>query len=124
MLTDTWVKSEPETRMLWDQTTQLPKEQFALVQNVYAGAFSLEVRLQMAGWIEEKFLPQGTLTPAVFDANDPQHQELATAIVTEMVQQLDEKIATMHHDPEKFLTKNKLQESSEALKVSQRAPHF
>lgn len=105
--------------MLWDQTTQLPREQFALVQQVYSGPFPLEVRLQLAAWIEEKFIPQGTaIEPPVFDINAPQHQQMAAVFANELLEQLEHKILTMPNDPDKILVRTKLQESADGLRCT------
>lgn len=99
--------------MLWDQTQQLPKELFKKVEDTYEQHFPLEVRLQLASWIEEKFNP--SLQYNSEDAND---QQAAVAVANELIVQLDQRIADMPNDPEKFLMKGKLGEIAEKLKVS------
>ena len=49
--------------------------------------------------------------------DDPTHQQMATNLATQLLQQLDAKIQSTPNDPDKFLMKGKLQEISESLKV-------
>ncbi len=98
--------------MLWDQTKQLPKELLKQVEDTYREHFSLEVRLQLASWIEEKFSPS-----VPFNMEDPQHQQRAIGLANELMTQLEARIASMPNDPDKFLIKGKLTEIATQLKV-------
>ena len=49
--------------------------------------------------------------------DDPNNQQMATNLATQLLQQLDAKIHSTPNDPDKFLMKSKLQEISENLKV-------
>ena len=51
------------------------------------------------------------------DIEDPDHQEMAANLASQLMQQLDAKIQSTPNDPDKFLMKSKLQEISENLKV-------
>jgi hypothetical protein len=103
--------------MLWDQTKQLPKELLKQVEDTYREHFSLEVRLQLALWIEEKFSPT---TP--FNVEDPAHQKMAVSLANQLMTQLDARIAAMPNDPDKFLMKGKLEEIAAQLKVRKELP--
>jgi len=96
---------------------KLPEENFAQVRAIYAQDrfFPLEVRLHLSGWIEEKFTPLVT-SGGVDMMDDPNNQQMATNLATQLLQQLDAKIHSTPNDPDKFLMKSKLQEISENLK--------
>ena len=49
--------------------------------------------------------------------DDTEHQQMATNLATQLLQELDAKIQSTPNDPDKFLMKSKLQEISENLKV-------
>ena len=71
------VKSEfGDSAMLWNQVNQLPAEQQAQVRLAYNGPFSYEVRLQLAGWLEEKFIQGGQLI-AAYDPSNFESQQCA-----------------------------------------------
>ena len=70
--------------MLWDQTKQLPKELLRQVEATYSEHFPLEVRLQLASWIEDKFSPT-----VPFNADDPAHQKIAVELANELMAQLE-----------------------------------
>lgn len=100
--------------LLWDRTRTLPKEEFAKVKGVYQdNTLPLEVRLHLAAWIEEKFLPGNA-----FDMTDADFGQMAAAVSQEMVHQLDLQVDAIPNDPDKFLTKHRLQEISDNLKVA------
>ena len=80
----------------------------------------MEARLHLSGWIEDKFTPLVT-SGGVDMMDDPSHQQMATNLATQLLQQLDAKIQSTPNDPDKFLMKSKLQEISENLKVR---PHL
>ena len=93
--------------MLWDQTKQLPKEAFKLVESSYEeSGFYLEVRLHLAAFVESNFMPS-------LQVDDSTAANYAAQLLT----QLDAKIAAIPTDPDKFLSKSKLQEMSDNLKV-------
>lgn len=93
--------------MLWDQTKQLPKEAFKLVESGYEeSGFYLEVRLHLAAFVESNFMPS-------LQVDDSTAANYAAQLLT----QLDAKIAAIPNDPDKFLSKSKLQEMSDNLKV-------
>jgi signal transducer and activator of transcription 5B len=95
----------------------LPEENFAQVREIYAqdNFFPLEARLQLSGWIEDKFTPLVT-SGGVDMMDDTGHQQMATNLATQLLQELDAKIQSTPNDPDKFLMKSKLQEISENLK--------
>jgi hypothetical protein len=97
--------------MMWDQTKQLPKELLKKVEDTYREHFSLEVRLQLAPWIEEKFSPT-----TAFNVDDPAHQTMAISLANQLMTQLEARIAGMPNDPDQFLMKGKLGEISAQLK--------
>ena len=94
--------------MLWDQTRQLPKEAFKLVEQKYEECgFHLEVRLHLAAFVESKFMSNG-------DVDEGTAANLANQLMT----QLEAKIAGIPNDPDKFVSKSKLQDMYDHLKVS------
>ncbi|XP_059094074.1 signal transducer and activator of transcription 5B-like isoform X2 [Tigriopus californicus] len=103
----------PSSTMLWDQTKQLPPDLLAQVQLTYQEHFPLEVRLNLASWIEEKFAPS-----IPFNVEDKAHQKTAVSLANQLISQLDGKIASMPNDPEKFLLKGKLTEIAANLKAT------
>ncbi len=93
--------------MLWDQTKQLPKEAFKLVEKRYEeSGFYLDVRLHLASFVESKFMPN-------MEVDDATRANLAN----QLLGQLDAKIAATPNDPDKFLTCQKLKEMHDNLKV-------
>jgi len=95
----------------------LPEENFAQVRYIYTQGrfFPLEARLHLSEWIEEKFTPLVT-SGGVDMIDDPNHQQMATNLATQLLQQLDAKIHSTPNDPDKFLGKSTLQKISENLK--------
>ena len=102
--------------MLWDQTKQLPADLLKKVEETYEENFSLEVRLHLSAWIEEKFSPSVPL-----NMEDPEQQKAAVALANQLLVQLDARIASMPNDPDKFLMKGKLGKIAESLRVGGRA---
>ena len=49
--------------------------------------------------------------------DDPNHQQMATNLATQLLQQLDAKIHSTPNDPDKYVMKVQLKEISEKLKV-------
>ncbi len=96
--------------MLWDQTKQLPKDAFKQVEQMYEQSnFPMEVRLHLAAFVESSFVPAAPDTKV--------DDQTATSLATQLLNQLDAKIAAMPNDPDKFLMKTKLQDMSDKLKV-------
>ena len=97
--------------MLWDETKQLPKEAFKVVEQMYEqSGFFLDVRLHLAQFVESNFM-SGTTNDIPVDDNT------AATLASQLLSQLDAKIAATPNDPDKFLVKAKLQEMSDNLKV-------
>jgi len=97
---------------LWDRTQKLPKELFKQVEMVYGEHFPLEVRFQLAHWIEEN------MNPVVkYKADDLASQNVAVNIAQQLLAQLDAKAQSIPADPDKFLIKQKLTDISLALKT-------
>ena len=94
----------------------LLEKDFIRIQEIYGddNLFPLEVRLQLSDWIEEQFIP--LVSTGCVDMLDAGHQQMAANIITGLVQQLDSKAQTIPNDPDKFLTKIKLQKVSENIK--------
>ena len=101
--------------MLWDQTKQLPKETFNQIEQMYLeSGFPMEVRLNLADFVESKFLPNAEIDDTT-----------AANLANQLLSQLDAKIAATPNDADKFLHKKNLQELSDTLKVSKPiANHF
>ena len=96
------------TTMLWDQTKQLPKETFNQIEQMYLeSGFPMEVRLNLADFVESKFLPNAEIDDTT-----------AANLANQLLSQLDAKIAATPNDADKFLHKKNLQELSDTLKVS------
>ena len=94
--------------MLWDQTKQLPKETFNQIEQMYLeSGFPMEVRLNLADFVESKFLPNAEIDDTT-----------AANLANQLLSQLDAKIAATPNDADKFLHKKNLQELSDTLKVS------
>merc|ERR1712018_394743 len=94
------------TTMLWDQTKQLPKETFNQIEQMYLeSGFPMEVRLNLADFVESKFLPNAEIDDTT-----------AANLANQLISQLDAKIAATPNDADKFLHKKNLQELSDTLK--------
>jgi len=96
---------------LWDRTQKLPKDLFKQVEQVYGDHFPLEVRFQLALWIEESFSH-----PVQVKHEDIDSQNHAVQLSQQLLVQLDAKADSIPSDPDKFLTKQKLNEISISLK--------
>jgi len=96
---------------LWDRTQKLPKDLFKQVEQVYGDHFPLEVRFQLALWIEESFSH-----PVQVKHEDIDSQNHAAQLAQQLLVQLDAKADSIPSDPDKFLTKQKLNEISISLK--------
>ena len=83
------------TTMLWDQTKQLPKETFNQIEQMYLeSGFPMEVRLNLADFVESKFLPNAEIDDTT-----------AANLANQLLSQLDAKIAATPNDADKFLHK-------------------
>jgi len=92
--------------MLWNQTKQLPKDAFSLVEQKYIElGFSLEVRLQLPVFVESNFMPNAEVDEAT-----------AINLATQLLSQLEAKIAAIPNEPDKYMSKSKLQEIYDQLK--------
>ena len=67
----------------------------------------MEVRLNLADFVESKFLPNAEIDDTT-----------AANLANQLLSQLDAKIAATPNDADKFLHKKNLQELSDTLKVS------
>ena len=97
---------------LWNRTQNLPNEYFKQVELVYGDHFPIEVRFQLATWIEENFFnPQIEIK-----SEEPGGQQFAFQLAQQLLHQLDKKAESTPNDADKILTKKKLQEMSFTLK--------
>jgi len=97
---------------LCDQTRKLPKDLFKQVEQVYGDHFPLEVRFELAHWIEREFAH-----PIEVKQEDIDSQKLAAQTAQQLLVQLDIKADSIPSDPDKFLQKQKLNEISNSLKT-------
>jgi len=97
----------PASNMLWDQTKDLPKDRFKVVENIYAEAgCPIEVRLHLANFVESSFM-----------TNEQVDERTAIGLAKQLIIELDAKIDALN-DPDRVLDKRKLHELSDNLKVS------
>jgi len=94
--------------MLWNQTQNLPPEAFKRLEEKYREAgFFIEVRLQLPDFVESNFMP----------SNEQQIDDTTAAnLATQLLGQLEAKIAQIPNDPDKYMSKTKLSEMYEKLK--------
>ena len=97
---------------LWDRTQKLPKELFKQVEQVYGDHFPLDVRFQLALWIEDNFFSHNV----EIKQEDPNSQNMAAQLAQQLLLQLDATAESIPNDPDKFLMKQKLIEVSHNLK--------
>ena len=91
--------------MLWNQTKQLPKEAFNLVEEKYKeSGFFLEVRLQLPVFVESNFMPNADVD-----------ETTAVNLATQLLSQLEAKIASIPNDPDKYKSKTKLDDNYDSL---------
>ena len=123
--------------MLWNQTQNLPPEAFKMLEEKYREAgFFIEVRLQvnksifffvksqcfisifrhftsfsefqLPDFVESNFMP----------SNEQQIDDITAAnLATQLLGQLEAKIAQIPNDPDKYMSKTKLSEMYDNLKV-------
>jgi len=96
---------------LWDRTQNLPKELFKQVEDVYGDHFPLDVRFELALWIEESFSH-----PVQVKHEDIESQNHAAQTAQQLLLHLDARADSIPNDPEKILTKRKLHDISISLK--------
>ena len=97
----------PASNMLWDQTKDLPKDRFKVVENIYAEAgCPIEVRLHLANFVESSFM-----------TNEQVDERTAIGLAKQLIIELDAKIDALN-DPDRVPDKRKLHELSDNLKVS------
>ena len=89
---------------LWDRTQKLPKELFKQVEQVYGDHFPLDVRFQLALWIEENFFSVNV----EIKPEDQSSQSLAAQLAQQLLRELDATADSIPNDPDKFLMKQKL----------------
>ncbi|XP_023331854.1 signal transducer and activator of transcription 5A [Eurytemora carolleeae] len=94
---------------LWDRTQKLPKEDYTDVERVYGEHFPLEVRFQLAKWMEENLRPGLKMD----DFSNQDFISLAFNLLTE----LDATANAIPEEPANFLTKKKLRDCSMALRL-------
>jgi signal transducer and activator of transcription 5B len=94
---------------LSDRTKKLNKEYYSEVERIYGESFSLDVRFHLAHWIEEQFKP-GLNIP---DSNPQLLVELSRTLFTK----LDEYVTALPDDPSLFLSKKKLRDDLNALRM-------
>jgi len=94
--------------MLWNQTQNLPPEAFKMLEEKYREAgFFIEVRLQLPDFVESNFMPS---TEQQID------DTTAANLATQLLGQLEAKIAQIPNDPDKYMSKTKLSEMYDNLK--------
>ena len=93
--------------MLWDQTKDLPKDRFKVVENIYAeSGCPIEVRLHLANFVESNFMTNGEVD-----------ERTAIDLAQQLMIELDAKVRVLN-DPDRALDKRKLQELLDNLRVS------
>jgi len=91
--------------MLWDQTKDLPKDSFKVVENIYAeSGCPIEVRLHLANFVESNFMSNGEVD-----------ERTAIGLAEQLIRELDAKVSALN-DPDRVLDKRKLHELSDNLK--------
>ena len=95
--------------MLWNQTQNLPPEAFKMLEEKYREAgFFIDVRLQLPDFVESNFMP----------SKEQQIDDTTAAnLATQLLGQLEAKIAQIPNDPDKYMSKTKLSEMYDNLKV-------
>ena len=87
---------------LWDRTQKLPKELLRQVEQVYGDHFPLDVRFQLALWIEESFFAHNV----EIKQEDPNSQSMAAQLAQQLLLQLDAAAESIPNDPDKFLMRS------------------
>ena len=82
------------------------------MEQVYGDHFPLDVRFQLALWIEENFFSVNV----EIKPEDPSSQSLAAQLAQQLLRELDATADSIPNDPDKFLMKQKLIEVSHNLK--------
>lgn len=91
--------------MLWDQTKDLPKDRFKVVENIYAeSGCPIEVRLHLANFVESNFMTNGEVD-----------ERTAIDLAQQLMIELDAKVRVLN-DPDRALDKRKLQELLDNLR--------
>ena len=93
---------------LCDRTRQLQDEYFKQVEHVYGDHFPIDVRFQLAFWIEENFIHH----QLEVKQEDPGSQNMAAQLAQQLLVQLDKSIESIPNDPDKILMKKKLGDMS------------
>jgi len=95
---------------LWDRTQKLPKELFNRVEKVYGDHFPLEVRFQLAMWVEENFLVNPFPIKEEFGGAGVQGgPSLGAALAEQLLMKLNAQAESIPDDHDKFMTKKQLQ---------------
>ena len=122
--------------MLWNQTQNLPPEAFKMLEEKYREAgFFIEVRLQVNNYF---FFVKSQCSISIFHhltsfsefqlpdfvesnfmpSNEQQIDDTTAAnLATQLLGQLEAKIAQIPNDPDKYMSKTKLSEMYDNLKV-------
>ena len=98
---------------LWSRTQLLEPEYLNQLHQIYGEHFPIEARHHLAGWLEQSF-GLDSCSPDMEPGN-PEHCKHAHSLVLSMVNQLQEKA----NEAPDFLSKNKLEQIVDNLKVSQ-----
>ena len=98
--------------LLWSRTQLLEPEYLNQLHQIYGEHFPIEARHHLAGWLEQSF-GLDSCSPDMEPGN-PEHCKHAHSLVLSMVNQLQDKA----NEAPDFLSKNKLEQIVDNLKVS------
>ncbi|XP_066977172.1 signal transducer and activator of transcription 5B isoform X2 [Macrobrachium rosenbergii] len=100
------------TMSLWNRAQQLPQDALRQVQNVYNEQFPIEVRHYLAGWIEEKIHQWNEIDP-----DNPAHSQYAHTIVSQLIQEMENKSLSYVNNEDLFLVRMRLNEAANLFKT-------
>ncbi|XP_050693053.1 signal transducer and activator of transcription 5B-like isoform X3 [Eriocheir sinensis] len=102
-----------QTRMsLWNRAQQLPPDALRQVQNVYGEQFPIEVRHYLAGWIEDKMHQWNEIDP-----ENVSHSQYAHTLITQLIQELENKALNYGSNEDLFLVRIRLDEAANMFKT-------
>ncbi|XP_076056633.1 signal transducer and transcription activator Stat92E isoform X4 [Oratosquilla oratoria] len=97
---------------LWNKAQQLPADALRQVQAIYGEQFPIEVRHCLASWIEDKISQWNEIDP-----DKPGHEHYAHSLVSQLIQEVENKALSYGNQEDVFLTRMRLEEAATMFKT-------
>ncbi|ROT83581.1 signal transducer and activator of transcription 5B isoform X2 [Penaeus vannamei] len=100
------------TMSLWNRAQQLPPDDLRRVQGIYGEQFPIEVRHYLAVWIEDKMQQWNEIDP-----DNPSHTQYAQSLVSQLIQEIENKALSYANNEDLFLVRMRLDEAATSFRT-------